>query len=169
MSKSEMAVQLFKDGSNCSQAILTIFGQRYGMDPEFAHTIGRSLGGGLGRSGNTCGAITGAIAILGLAQGNPEDEAEARNKIARTVQEFLHCFEERHGSLLCRELLNADMSTEAGQRKIKENQLVSRLCPAFVKDAAEILSELLPMAHGERSSAQAGRSCPLHGMSSQER
>ena len=141
--KSEMAVQLFKDGSNCSQAILTVFGQLYGMEREFAQKLGRSLGGGLGRSGNTCGAITSAIAVLGLAQGNPADEAEARNTIARSVQEFIHCFEERHGTSLCRELLHADMSTEEGQRKIKEEQLVNRLCPAFVKDAAEILSELL--------------------------
>jgi len=145
MNKAEKAEQLFKDGLNCSQAILTVYGESYGMDQALAHMIGRPLGGGLGRLGKTCGAVTGALTIFGLAQGNPEDEGEARNAIAQSAREFVRRFEERQGTTLCRELLNADMSTEAGAKKIKEEQLVARLCPAFVKDAAEILSKLLPL------------------------
>jgi hypothetical protein len=39
--------------------------------------------------------------------------------------------------------LGADFSTEEGQRKIKEEMLVKKLCPKFVEDAGCILAELV--------------------------
>jgi C_GCAxxG_C_C family probable redox protein len=143
MERIERVVQLFENGLNCSQAMLVVFGEPHGLDIETAKRLGRPLGGGMGRLGRVCGAVSGAIMVLGLAQQAAMDEGEARNDIARLIQELVRRFEERHGTTLCNGLLGADMSTEAGMRKIKEEQLVPRLCPAFVRDAAEILSELL--------------------------
>ena len=143
MDRSEKAMQWFKDGLNCSQAILAAFGEPYGLDPESAKRLGRPLGGGMGRLGETCGAVTGAIEALGLAQNGTNDETEARNEIARSVQELVKRFKERHGTIVCRVLLGADMSTEAGMKRIREEKLVATLCPAFVRSAAEILSEMI--------------------------
>jgi C_GCAxxG_C_C family probable redox protein len=143
MNRTERAVHLFENGLNCSQAILAVFGEPHGIDIETAKRLGRPLGGGLGRLGLVCGAITGAVAALGIAQSGPADEGQARNDVARSVQELVHRFEERHGTTLCRGLLGADMSTDAGMKKIREEKLVAIHCPGFVKDAAAILSELL--------------------------
>lgn len=146
VNKPEQAAQLFRGGLNCSQAILTVFGASCGVDREQAKRLGRPLGGGLCRMGKSCGAVTGALLVLGLAQGNPEDEAKARNDLTLAGRELIRRFAERHGSIVCRELLQADMSTEAGARKIKEEELVMRHCPAFVQDAAEMLHDLLAQA-----------------------
>ena len=143
MTKTERAVHLFQNGLNCAQAILTVFGEPYGVDEQMAKRLGRPLGGGLGRMGLTCGAITGATLVLGLTQRAGRDEAEARTEVGRSVQEFIRRFEKRHGSSLCRDLLGADMSTEPGAKRIKEEKLVAQVCPGVVRDAAEILSEIL--------------------------
>ena len=150
MTNSERAVQLFQNGMNCSQAILTAFGEPYGVDLQTAEKLGRPLGGGLARTGMTCGALTGAILVLGMAQSETRDEAEARMQVFRSVQELLRRFEERRGSSLCKILLGADMSTEAGAKKIKEENLTAQLCPGFVRDTAEILSQILN-SQAERS------------------
>ncbi len=67
MEKPAQTVDLFSNGLTCSQAVLTVFGEPYGLDSELAQKLGRPLSGGLGRLGRTCGAISAAILIIGLA------------------------------------------------------------------------------------------------------
>jgi C_GCAxxG_C_C family probable redox protein len=143
MNATQKAVHLFENGLNCSQAILMAFGESYGVDPEIAKKLGRPWGGGIGRMGQICGAVTGAIALLGYAQSGTQDETEARDKLCASIRELVKRFEERNGYSVCRDLLGADISTKEGQQKIKEEMLVKRLCPKFVKDASDILSEFL--------------------------
>jgi C_GCAxxG_C_C family probable redox protein len=143
MNAAQKAMHLFENGLNCSQAILTAFGEPHGIDSESAKKLGRPWGGGVGRMGRICGAVTGAIMVLGLAQSRKQDEAEARNDICSSVQELVRRFEQRHGTSVCKELLGADFSTEEGQRKIKEEMLVKKLCPKFVEDAGAMLAELV--------------------------
>jgi C_GCAxxG_C_C family probable redox protein len=142
MNNVERAVDLFANGLNCSQAMLTVFGEPYGLDAKMAEKLGRPLGGGMGRLALTCGAITGAVLILGLAKGHQE-EAEARKVSYSSVRELFRRFEVLHGTTACKSLLGADMSTAEGLKKIQDQQLVSKVCPVFVKDAANILESLL--------------------------
>jgi C_GCAxxG_C_C family probable redox protein len=135
-------VDLFRNALNCSQAMLTVFGEPYGIDARMAMKLGRPLGGGMGHMARTCGALSAALLVLGIAKDDPE-EGEARRLLHRSVQELFRRFEDRHGTTLCKELLGADMSTEEGNRKIREEKLVTKMCHLFVRDAAQILSELL--------------------------
>ncbi|SPJ15715.1 putative C_GCAxxG_C_C family redox protein [Syntrophobacter sp. SbD2] len=143
MNAAQKAMHLFENGLNCSQAILTAFGEPYGIDSEIAKKLGRPWGGGVGPMGGICGAVTGAIMVLGLAQSGRQDEAAARNDICLSVQKLVRHFEQRHGTSVCKDLLGADFNTEEGQRKIKEEMLVKKLCPKFVEDAGCILAELV--------------------------
>ncbi len=143
MSRVERTVELFGSGHNCSQAVMVVFAEELGMDEATAMKLGRPFGGGMGHLAETCGAITGAIMVLGLAQNKMENESEAKSQVFAAVQKLARRFESRHGTIVCKELLGADMSTEAGKQKIKEEQLVRKLCPQFVRGAAEILEELL--------------------------
>jgi C_GCAxxG_C_C family probable redox protein len=142
MNNVTRTVELFSSGLTCSQAILAVFGETHGLDAETGHKLGRSLAGGLGRLGRTCGAVTGAALVLGLAK-DAQDEAEARTKSWSFVQELVRRFEEVHGTSACRDLLGADLLTDEGQEKIREGQLITKLCPGFVKTASEILEGLL--------------------------
>jgi C_GCAxxG_C_C family probable redox protein len=144
MNNVERTADLFESGLNCSQAILTVFGEPYGLDSELAQRLGRPLGAGMGRMARTCGAVTGAVLVLGLAEDH-EDEGEARKVSYPHVQDFLGRFEALHGTTECKGLLGADMSTEEGLNKVQDEKLVGKLCPAFVRDAAIVLEELLAL------------------------
>jgi C_GCAxxG_C_C family probable redox protein len=142
MNNVEKAVDLFATGRNCSQAMLTVFGAQYGLNAELAARLGRPLGGGMGRLALTCGAVTGAVLVLGLAKDN-QDEGEARKVSYSYVQELFRRFEELHKTTECKALLGADITTEEGLKKVQQEKLVSKLCPSFVRDAANILEDLL--------------------------
>jgi C_GCAxxG_C_C family probable redox protein len=142
MNDPERAVALFSPEVCCSQTILTVFGEPYGLHPELATSLGRAFAGGMGRLGHTCGAVSAAALVLALAKKHVE-EPEARKICWSAVQELFKRFEVLHGTTQCRDLLGADWMTEEGMRKIEEGQLNWTVCPAFVRDAAVILADML--------------------------
>ena len=146
MNRIEKTVDLQKNGGlNCSQAILTVFGEQFGMDPETARMLGRPWGGGMGHLGETCGYLTGAILVLAQAY-HREDEGTARKEVYRAVRELYRRFEKRRGTTLCKKLLGADMNTKEGLDKIKQEGLVQKICcgdGGIGQDMAEILEEML--------------------------
>ncbi len=142
MNPIEETVDLFANGLNCSQAIMTVFGKPFGVDLEMAKKIGRPWRGGMGHLSQTCGALTGAIMVLGLANTISE-EGEARKEAFKSVKKLFQRFEEKYGTTVCKNLLGEDLSTEEGMRKIREQNLVRKVCPQYVRGAAEILAEII--------------------------
>jgi C_GCAxxG_C_C family probable redox protein len=144
MKRSEKAVELFESGLNCSQAILVAFAEGTALDPELAAKLAGGFGGGMGRMAHTCGAVTGAFLVLGLKCGtaSPDDKA-GKEKTYRLVREFAEKFQARNESIVCRDLLGCDISTETGSNRAKENGLFRKVCPKLVRDAAEILEGML--------------------------
>ena len=57
----EKAVELFKEGYNCSQSVVAAFADMYGFTPEQALKVSASFGGGIGRMRQTCGAACGSV------------------------------------------------------------------------------------------------------------
>ncbi|MEW6113093.1 MAG: C-GCAxxG-C-C family protein [Thermodesulfobacteriota bacterium] len=141
MNNVERTVDLFANGLNCSQAVLTVFGESYGLDSDMASMLGRPLGGGIGHMAKTCGVVTAAVLILGLATDH-QAEGEARKAAFASAQEFFRRFESLHGTTECKKLLGEDMSTPEGLAKIREQNLVKKVCAPYVRDAAAILEEL---------------------------
>ena len=141
MSKVEDAVSRFQNGHSCSQAVFSTYAESLGMEGETALRVAAGFGGGMGRMGRTCGAVTGALMTLGLKHGG--SQAQAKEKTYELVREFAGRFKARHGSLDCSDLLGCDISTPEGREQIEQQQLHSTLCPKIVRDAAEILEELL--------------------------
>jgi C_GCAxxG_C_C family probable redox protein len=144
MNRIENGVSCFKQGYSCSQAILSSFVEQFGLDRDIASKLAAGFGGGMGRMAGTCGAVTGALMVLGLEYGGiaPEDK-QSKELTYEKVRDFAARFKERNGSLECRELLGHDISTSDGIQIVKEKGLFSTLCPKYVQDAAEILELML--------------------------
>ena len=144
MSNAEHAVIMMRDGFNCSQAVLSTLSPDLGLDRETALRVAGALGGGVARTGQTCGAVTGALMVLGLkyAQIRAEDK-EAKEKAYALGREFIERFKARNGTALCLELLGYDISTPEGLQLIREKGLFTSLCPKLVADAVEIVEQLL--------------------------
>jgi len=98
----------------------------------------------MARMGETCGVVTGAMMAIGLKHGKTEPaDDEAKEKTYRLVMEFTDKFRARHGTILCRELLDCDMSSPEGLQEFKDRNLIETLCTGFVRDAAELLDTIL--------------------------
>jgi C_GCAxxG_C_C family probable redox protein len=132
----------FSEGFACSQSVLLAFAEQYGVDPEIAARISAGFGGGMGRSGFTCGAITGALMVAGLKQGGTQPTDKAAKERAYTLaRQMLEEFKARLGGLECRELLGVDISTSEGLAQAREQGLFQG-CDRFVAEAASIVHEL---------------------------
>lgn len=144
MTREDNAVALFREGFSCSQAVAAAFAEDLGLDRETALRVSQPFGGGIGRSADWCGAVTGAFLIIGLKHGRfKADDTASRDRTYGLVREFIRRFEARHEHLKCRDLLGCDISTEEGLRTAKERDLHATLCETFVRDAARILEDIL--------------------------
>ena len=142
MSRREEALARFAGGLLCSQAILITYGREAGMDEQTALRIARPFGSGMGRTAEMCGAVTGAVMVLGLYEQGQE-EKQAKEDVYRCVQEFGRRFREQNGSLNCGELLGCHLGSAEGQARFRSEGLLKK-CQKYVSDAAEILEELIP-------------------------
>jgi C_GCAxxG_C_C family probable redox protein len=140
MSRSEDAVDVFARGFNCAQAVFSAFAPDLGMDREKAMKVAMAFGGGMARSGLTCGAVTGALMVIGMRHGMSleKDKGSKEETYSRTLR-FMDAFRERHGAVSCRELLGCDISTPDGMREASEKGSFTTLCPRFVREAVRIL------------------------------
>jgi C_GCAxxG_C_C family probable redox protein len=131
----------FAQGFNCSQAVFYAFASQLGIEDEAALKLASPFGGGVAHQGDVCGAVTGALLALGLARGNATLENKAETY--RIAENFIERFQERHATILCRELIGHDISTPEGLQSAREQNVFASACPVFVKDAAELVAEFL--------------------------
>ena len=137
MEKSDKAVELFKTGACCSQAVFCAFAEAFGMDPDTAMKVSAGLGGGVGRMREVCGAVTGATLALGLKYG-PDKAA-----VYPHVQELCARFKAECGSIVCRELLDGTGATQGGSPEARtEAYYRKRPCAEMVRLAAELAAQV---------------------------
>ncbi len=144
MDKTNKAVKYFVDGFSCSQAILLTYGTNLGLDEETAIRLGTGFSGGMARNAEVCGAVTGAIAVIGLKYGMTKlGEDSKKAKTFDIVNNFIAKFREKHESILCRDLLGCDIGTVEGRKLAVDENRFKILCPEFVRTAAEVLEDAL--------------------------
>lgn len=106
---------------NCCQSVLVPFANEIGLDEEQAYQLGAHFGAGM-RHGSTCGALTGALMVLG-SMGYGEEEARA----------MLAEFRQKNGCTDCAHLLAA--AKERGEEKKPH-------CDRLVYDCVQMLLDL---------------------------
>ena len=143
-SRVEQAVACFREGFSCSQAVLVTFAPQLGLDRDLALKVSGAFGAGMGRMGETCGAVTGAFMVIGLLHGRTRaEDQETKEKAYALVAELADQFRQRNGSLACRDLLGCDLGTPEGQQVAHDHGLSATRCVKFVRDAAEIVERML--------------------------
>ena len=145
MTRSENAEFYFTDTFNCSQAVLASFGQDYGLTEDQCLKISCAFGGGMGRRQMTCGAVTGALMVIGLHFGRGAEDPYSQSGIAyENTKVFFREFIKSNGSINCKELLQGlDMNDPEDQKKIEELELFRANCVKYVRDAVEITEKLI--------------------------
>jgi len=143
MDKEQQAVALFKEGFNCSQAVLAVFAEEFGLEGSAALRLACGFGGGM-RMGGPCGAVSGACMAIGLKYGKSKaDDNESRDRTYALVRQLAARFRSLHGTVLCRDLIGCDISTPQGYEEAKQKGVFLDICPRLVADAVKILEEIL--------------------------
>ena len=144
MKKVEKAVELYKQNYLCSQSVFGAFCEDYGISLDLGLRLSKFLGFGYLFRGDYCGAVSGALMIYGLKYSSGEIYNELSDEIFYQLsKDHIKRFKEKHGSCNCRDLLAADLSTEEGMSFIRDNDLFNSKCPHFVRDSAQILSQII--------------------------
>jgi C_GCAxxG_C_C family probable redox protein len=143
VSASEHALGFFAKGYNCAQSVFAACGPAAGMNESTCLRLAAPFGGGFGRLGEVCGAVSGAMLVLGLRHGaEVTGDSDGKARHYERVREFARRFQARHGSLTCRGLLGCDISTPEGRDQARQRGVYLTQCPLYVQAAVEILDEL---------------------------
>lgn len=133
----------FSQKLHCSQAVLAAFADDCGISEEQALKLGSCFGSGM-RKGEVCGAVTGALMVLGLLYGQKKPEDLAGRQSSNEVNDLMmDRFKEKCGSYLCNDLLGCDISTKEGVQFCMDNKLFTEFCPKMVAAAVEVVEEII--------------------------
>ena len=145
MTRKDSAINYFKEGYNCSQAVVLAFKDLLSFDADELCKIASPFGGGISRMRETCGAVTGMVLVLGNLIGYCTPETgENKHKLYQKTQELLRIFESKYGSLTCRVLLNLTQKHDDSKPSIRDNSFYEkRPCLELIGGAAEILENFL--------------------------
>ena len=142
---AQKAMDLYKEGFNCSQSVFLAFEDMYKMAPMTELKLSSSFGGGMGRLREVCGAVSGMFMVAGVLYGydDPKDY-EAKKVHYERIQQLAKEFELRNGSIVCRQLLGLGegKDTPAPEKRTQE-YYKKRPCAELVGIAAAIMEQYI--------------------------
>jgi C_GCAxxG_C_C family probable redox protein len=142
MTREERAAELFASGYNCAQSVLGPFCEDDGLDLKTALKLSNGFGGGV-RCGEICGAASGAVMAIGLKCGfYIENDFERKGYCNKKSHEFLEKFSGTNGSVLCRDLLGADIRRPDDHNAPAAQEAHKSICPKIVASAVRVLESM---------------------------
>lgn len=139
---TEEILQGFGMGYDCSQIVLRHFSTELGMDEKTALKISSAFGGGMWR-GETCGAVTGALMVIGLKYGHSTPGDEAKGTMLAKKKEFEDAFSATQGSCICKDILGYNLAVKEEMDEIMKKNLLTEKCPHVVLSAILALEKIL--------------------------
>ncbi|MRX82847.1 C-GCAxxG-C-C family protein [Eggerthella guodeyinii] len=125
------ALELHGMNYNCAQAVACTLASAVRADEDQCFRAAEALGAGMGGLTETCGALTGAAMIIGLANSNGKDDPTSKQGTYRIMRKLVADFRAHNGSTLCPEL-----------KGIKTKQPL-RSCNDCILDALHLAADAL--------------------------
>ena len=142
MEKNKEAVELFKQGYSCAQAVAGAFSEEMGISQEKATALSACFGAGICGTRQICGAVSGGLMALGLIKNyaSAEQKATAYTEGKKLIEDF----EKEFGTTVCFDLLTtAKVKFAATPMARDEEYYKVRPCAVYVAYVAEWLEEYL--------------------------
>ena len=145
MSAADRAEKLVREGYNCGQAVVGAFAEEMGLSLEAAMKVSAGLGGGLCRMREACGAVSGAIVVLGSARGNDDPEDYANKAYVYALgQQMCFRFQDQFRTLNCGKLLGLPEGSVGSMPTPRSPDFYEkRPCLKYIRAMAEILEDTL--------------------------
>ena len=134
-SSAEEAVERFRSGCNCAQAVFVTYAGRFGLDAGTAMKLALPFGGGLAGMRHVCGTVSAMAMLAGLRNGAPVADRENRQVYYDTVRMRAGEFRAAHGSIRCGQLLGLEPGLPDGYAK--------RPCAEYVRTCAVLVEKYL--------------------------
>lgn len=100
--RHDKACELHRLGYNCAQCVALAFTDVTGLDEATTARVAAGLGGGVGATGEICGALTGATIAEGLLHFNsPTDKPAINARVKDVCSQFAAL---NGGMVRCRDL-----------------------------------------------------------------
>jgi len=141
MNRKEKAVELYKSDYNCAQSVVAAYEDYLGSKTQTLVDIAAGFGGGMGRLQKTCGAVTGAFMVMSSLYDHASQES--KDQLTKDIQSFAAQFNEIHGDLNCRNLIEYNLNKEGEYQKAKENNVFKNKCTKFIKTAVSLIDEFI--------------------------
>jgi C_GCAxxG_C_C family probable redox protein len=130
----QRACELFQSEYNCAESVLMALAESQGIESERIPRLATGFGGGIARTGQMCGALSGAIIGMGLVLGRDKPDVKPDGFYA-TIQKLLGDFEATHGTIQCRALIQLDLTTAEGRTSYRARDTTAQ-CLDYVEEAA---------------------------------
>ena len=128
----EKSAQLHSAGYNCAQSVALAFEDITGLDTKVLENVSAPFGGGVGRSQEVCGTISGMVMVLSLVRNYDCSDQKQKIALYNEEQVLIKRFKEKHESIVCRELLS-----------LAKTKGFKHSCSGLIKDAVDILATYL--------------------------
>jgi C_GCAxxG_C_C family probable redox protein len=142
MSRVDIALKRFDAGFNCAQSVLSAFAEDLGLKEETSLLLASAFGGGM-RMAATCGALTGALMALGLAQGFDNVDVDKKAHIENLTRELVARWTSSIGDTDCKDILGIDVSKPEGRAEARAAGVFDRECPRCIEQGVTLLEDLL--------------------------
>ena len=127
----QQALANHKKGYNCSQSVACAFCDLVGVDEDLMFRMMEAYGLGMGNMEGTCGALSGAIAVLGMKNSTGKDQIGSKKDSYAKAKVMMEKFAVKNTSVLCK-----DLKGVGGRPKV-------RTCDGCIEDAARLVAEYL--------------------------
>ncbi|MBN2167737.1 MAG: C_GCAxxG_C_C family protein [Actinobacteria bacterium] len=138
----EKAVGLFQSGMNCAESVLAANMEVHGVDEDWVPRVASGFGGGIARTGQVCGAITGAIMVLGWVYGRDcaGDDIDSIHKLGqKLIDEFI----DEYATTSCGMLIDIDLRNPEAREKADNDGIFDKRCTSFIRFCAGRVAEMI--------------------------
>lgn len=98
-------LEIYKEGYNCAESIVKAINEE--KELNIPVSIASPFGAGM-TVGSTCGAISGALVVLGAVKGR--ETCKEQNDSRRLAKEVMNKISEKYGTFECKQLKKQGVS-----------------------------------------------------------
>ena len=142
MERCKKAVEYHRRGYNCAQSVLAAFTDLIGTPERQLMDLAGGFGGGAG-TGELCGAISGAVMVLGLlTPGDPADPVASKKRTMELSKELQKRFSGIFEAVRCQELLKKKFGPDERTPAARELEIKGH-CTVMIVTAVETVEAML--------------------------
>ena len=142
MDSSEEVIRLYEEGYDCAQCILKAMEKKLDYDHDTAMRAISSMGMGL-LEGSICGAVVGALAVIGLRYGSASPDMSNRGVAIIKRAQFLMEFKKRYNGLTCPEIMGLDVRKDEDNLKAFKDGIYDHFCPKLGAYIIDVLNDII--------------------------